>query len=71
MFEIFGPLKRCGIHWNNLGLSKGTADIEYMYPQDASRAKQDFNRKSMHIKNIVKTSLHKTSSRKNSLIISE
>lgn len=53
MFEIFGPLKRCGIHWNNLGLSKGTADIEYMYPQDASRAKQDFNRKSISGRNIV------------------
>ena len=53
MFEIFGPLKRCGIHWNNLGLSKGTADIEYVFAQDASRAKQEYNRKSIPGRNIV------------------
>jgi RNA recognition motif-containing protein len=53
MFEKFGPLKRCGIHWNNLGLSKGTADIEYMYPQDAARAKQEYNRKPISGRDIL------------------
>jgi RNA recognition motif-containing protein len=52
MFERFGPLKRCGIHWNDLGLSKGTADIEYMYPQDARTAKQEYNGKNMSGRNL-------------------
>ena len=52
MFERFGPLKRCGIHWNDLGLSKGTADIEYMYPQDARIAKQEYDGKNMSGRNL-------------------
>ena len=44
VFEKIGPLKRCGINWNNLGESKGTAEVEYLYRSDAFRAcrKLDF-----------------------------
>jgi RNA recognition motif-containing protein len=44
VFEKIGPLRRCGINWNNLGESKGTAIVEYYYRRDAFRAarKLDF-----------------------------
>lgn len=37
-FEKIGPLKRCGINYNNLGESKGTAEVEYYYRKDAFTA---------------------------------
>ena len=50
LFEKIGPLKRCGIKWNNLGESKGTADVEFVYEKDAIRAKKKYDYK--QIKNI-------------------
>jgi hypothetical protein len=38
-------LKRCGIHWDNLGNSKGSADVEYFRPEDAQKAINDYNSK--------------------------
>ena len=38
VFEKIGPLRRCGINWNSLGESKGTAEVEYLYRSDAFRA---------------------------------
>ena len=38
LFEKIGPLRRCGINWNNLGESKGTAEVEYYYRRDAFKA---------------------------------
>lgn len=45
IFEKIGPLRRCGINWNNVGESKGTAEVEYLYRADAFRAvkKLDFH----------------------------
>lgn len=37
-FEKIGPLKRCGINWNQLGESKGTAEVEFYYRRDAFTA---------------------------------
>ena len=50
LFEKIGPLKRCGIKWNNLGESKGTADVEFVYEKDAIRAEKKYDYK--QIKNI-------------------
>ena len=50
LFEKIGPLKRCGIKWNNLGESKGTADVEFVYEKDAIKAKKKYDYK--QIKNI-------------------
>lgn len=50
LFEKIGPLKRCGINWNNLGESKGTADVEFVYEKDAIKAKKKYDYK--QIKNI-------------------
>jgi RNA recognition motif-containing protein len=36
-------LKRCGIHWDNLGNSKGTADVEFEKPEDAKKAIDEYN----------------------------
>jgi len=38
-----GTLKRCSIHWDPLGFSKGTADVEFEKPEDAAKAIKDFN----------------------------
>jgi hypothetical protein len=46
-------LKRCGIHWNRLGQSKGTADVEFFYSSDAIRARDRYNSKHF-IKNKIK-----------------
>lgn len=43
MFEKAGPLKRCGINWNDIGESKGTADVEYLYEKDARSAMKRFD----------------------------
>jgi RNA recognition motif-containing protein len=40
-----GKLKRCGIHWDRAGISKGTADVEYEYCKDAERAIEYLNGK--------------------------
>lgn len=43
LFQTVGKLKRCGIHWDNLGGSKGTADIEYEKQEDAEKAIAEYN----------------------------
>ena len=43
LFEKIGPLKRCGINWNDLGESKGTADVQYQYEEDTYKAFQKFD----------------------------
>jgi THO complex subunit 4 len=45
IFSRVGQLKRCGIHWDELGNSKGTADVEFLNPIDAKRAIEEFNSK--------------------------
>ncbi len=50
LFEKIGPLKRCGINWNNLGESKGTDDVEFVYEKDAIKVKKKYDYK--QIKNI-------------------
>ena len=47
LFEKIGPLKRCGINWNNLGESKGTAEVEYLYHKDAFKACKELDYKSI------------------------
>ncbi len=38
-----GVLKRCGIHWDNLGNSKGTADVEYERSENALKAIEEYD----------------------------
>ena len=40
-----GPLKRCGVHWDEVGGSLGTADIEYYRAEDAYRAIEEYDSK--------------------------
>ncbi len=40
-------MKRCGINWNNLGESKGTAEVEYLYRKDAFKACKELDYKSI------------------------
>ena len=47
VFEKIGPLRRCGIKWNNLGESKGTAEVEFLYRSDAFRAMRRLDYKSI------------------------
>ena len=47
VFEKIGPLKRCGINWNSLGESKGTAEVEYLYRSDAFKAVRKLDYKSI------------------------
>lgn len=47
LFEKIGPLKRCGINWNKLGESKGTAEVEYLYRKDAFKACKELDYKSI------------------------
>ena len=47
VFEKIGPLRRCGINWNNLGESKGTPEVEYLYRSDAFRACRKLDYKSI------------------------
>ena len=47
VFEKIGPLRRCGINWNSLGESKGTAEVEYLYRSDAFRACRKLDYKSI------------------------
>ena len=48
LFQRAGPLKRCGINYNEVGDTKGTADIEYFSENDAFKAHAKFNNKSIH-----------------------
>lgn len=45
MFRTVGPLKKCGIHWDALGQSKGSAEIEYHNPFHAQKALNFFKSK--------------------------
>ena len=47
VFEKIGPLRRCGINWNSLGESKGTAEVEYLYRSDAFKACRKLDYKSI------------------------
>jgi RNA recognition motif-containing protein len=47
IFEKIGPLRRCGINWNNLGESRGTAEVEYLYRSDAFKACRKLDYKSI------------------------
>ena len=47
VFEKIGPLRRCGINWNSLGESKGTAEVEYLYRSDAFKAVRKLDYKSI------------------------
>ena len=38
IFSPFGKLSRCKIHYDNLGRSRGTANVDFIYPQDARKA---------------------------------
>jgi RNA recognition motif-containing protein len=38
-------LKRCLIHWDDLGYSKGTADVEFETADEAKKAIKDYNGK--------------------------
>lgn len=56
IFEQIGTLKRCGIHFDKIGNSKGTADIEYENPEHAELAIQRFNSKLLYIFNLINRS---------------
>ena len=43
IFSKIGPLKRCGIHWDLMGNSKGAADVEYENAKDAAKAIEEFD----------------------------
>lgn len=45
IFSSIGPLRRCGIHWDKAGISKGTADVEYENHRDATAAVERLNGK--------------------------
>ena len=47
IFEKIGPLRRCGINYNNLGESKGTAEVEYYYRRDAFKACRNLDYKNI------------------------
>jgi RNA recognition motif-containing protein len=47
MFSNFGELKRCGIHWDAMGNSKGTADVEYLNADDARKAIEELDSKKL------------------------
>ena len=43
LFEEYGKLTRCGIHYNDLGESLGTADIQFEKHEDAEKAINKLN----------------------------
>lgn len=43
MFKKYGKIKRCGIHWDKAGISKGEADVEYFEKGAGERAVEDLN----------------------------
>ena len=47
VFEKIGPLLLCGINWNSLGESRGTAEAAYYYRSDTFRACRKLDYKSI------------------------
>lgn len=43
LFSVVGELVNCYIHYDNMGNSLGTANVEYKYPESARRAVQELN----------------------------
>jgi RNA recognition motif-containing protein len=43
LFKKIGPLRKCGINWDQLGQSMGTAEVEYEKPEDAEKAIKEYN----------------------------
>eukprot|EP00358_Blepharisma_japonicum_P007306 CAMPEP_0202943844 /NCGR_PEP_ID=MMETSP1395-20130829/4430_1 /ASSEMBLY_ACC=CAM_ASM_000871 /TAXON_ID=5961 /ORGANISM="Blepharisma japonicum, Strain Stock R1072" /LENGTH=166 /DNA_ID=CAMNT_0049641841 /DNA_START=28 /DNA_END=528 /DNA_ORIENTATION=- len=43
IFIKIGPLKTCGINWDQTGKSKGTAEVEYQKVEDATKAVKNLN----------------------------
>ena len=43
LFQQYGTLTRCGIHFDKMGVSKGTADIEFQNHEDAEKARSNLN----------------------------
>ena len=43
IFSEIGKLKRCGIHWDNLGTSLCTADVEFYNNEDAQKAIKSYD----------------------------
>ena len=43
LFSKVGQLKRVGINWDNLGRSKGTAEVEFLKHEDAATALETLN----------------------------
>ena len=70
VFEKIGPLRRCGINYNNLGESKGTAEVEYYYRRDAFKAcrKLDYkNIRGVPMRLEIREGLRKIMIRRNAL----
>lgn len=45
IFQEYGKLTRCGVHFNKMGESQGTGDIEYETHEEAENAIQKLNSK--------------------------
>ena len=45
IFSKVGDLKKCGIHWDQLGNSRRTAEIEYLNVEAALEAVKQFHGK--------------------------
>ena len=45
IFQEYGKLTRCGVHFNKMGDSQGTADIEYETHEEAENAIKKLNSK--------------------------
>jgi len=43
LFQQYGTLTRCGIHFDKMGVSKGTADIEFQNHDEAEKARSNLN----------------------------
>ena len=53
LFEEYGKLTRCGIHFNKLGESLGTADIQFEKHEDAEKAINKLNNTTVGNSNII------------------
>ena len=49
IFAEYGKLTRCGVHFNKMGESQGTGDIEYETHEEAEKALQKLNSKYIKI----------------------
>lgn len=47
LFSEIGELERCGIHWDKLGRSKGTAQVAYTSEDNAKKAIEQLNGKEL------------------------